>query len=127
MSDREHTKSPRWDRCEACQYPWPCRDALVDQIAAERAARQATEDARDDAQTIANRWYAEAEGLRQQLAALRDWVRQQARARRPDGALCWCKPPDVAAHYPDHGYHCAQARALLTPQEAPANADQEAE
>ena len=117
------------DPCSECQeYRQIARQAdeyaqqAAKQLAAERAARQAAEDARDDAQTTTNRWYAEAEGLRQQIAALRDWIRQQARIRRPDGASCWCTPADVAAHYPDHGYRCSQARALL---ETPAADQQE--
>ena len=91
------------------------RDA-EEQLAVERAARQAAEAAVARAMTVGGEALA-------QLAALRDWIHQQARILRPDGALCWCSPADVAAHYPDHGYSCSQARALLTPQEAPANAD----
>jgi hypothetical protein len=35
MSD-QHAKSPHWDHCSTCTYPWPCREALLVQIAALR-------------------------------------------------------------------------------------------
>lgn len=39
----QQVKSPRWDHCQACLYPWPCREALIEQLAVAESARAALE------------------------------------------------------------------------------------
>lgn len=136
MSD--HVKAMLWDRCVSCQFPWPCREALIEQLAAEREAREVErqeefgwKEAYDGLVKVRNSQVDDALDLMQttgeelatarDLLAARDTQRCELRQaiildrnRDYDGGPCWCWTADTEQGY-DHRSTCQTLRALLAP------------
>ncbi len=75
----------------------------------------------DEAAMECNRLSGELAAREAQVAELTTALAAFQYVNRPDGMMCWCTPPVVAAHYPAHGWTCNQARkALAASQPAPA-------
>lgn len=80
-------------RCVRCLQPYPCEVRRMWIRWGEENRQLAARDA--------------------QVAELTAALAAFQYVNRPDGRMCWCTPPVVAAHYPAHGWTCNQARKVI--------------